>query len=126
MHYLLLQEGGANTEDPDAKLQLALFRRQARASSDKPPTGGDRQHIDNVVAAHGDKLVDHVHRDADMVGHDPHDFSDSGRRPAAGQVEEAVFLGHLVDACLGVFADQAEPVQPADVRGECLLSLIHI
>ena len=55
-----------------------------------------------------------------MVGHDPHDISDSGRRLAAGQVEEAVFLGHLVDACLGVFADQAEPVQPADVRGECL------
>ena len=110
MHYLLLQEGGANTEDPDAKLQLALFRRQAQASSDKPPTGGDRQHIDNVVTAHGDKLVDHVHRDADMVGHDPHDISDSGRRLAAGQVEEAVFLGHLVDACLGVFADQAKPV----------------
>ena len=54
MHHLLLQEGGANTEDPDPKLQLALFRRQARALSDKPPAGGDRQHIDNVVAAHGD------------------------------------------------------------------------
>ena len=103
MHYLLLQEGGANTEDPDPKLQLALFRRQARASSDKPPAGGDRQHIDNVVAAHGDKLVDHVHRDADMVGHDPHDISDSGRRLAAGQVEEAVFLGHLVNLRAGVF-----------------------
>ena len=42
MHYLLLQEGGANTEGPDLKLQLALFRRQTRASSDKPPAGGDR------------------------------------------------------------------------------------
>ena len=30
MHYLLLKEGGANTEDPDAKLQFALFRRQPR------------------------------------------------------------------------------------------------
>jgi len=29
MHYLLLQEGGASNEDPDSKLQLALFRRQA-------------------------------------------------------------------------------------------------
>ena len=79
MHYLLLQERGANTEDPDTKLQFALFQRQARASSDKPPAGGDRQHINNVVAAHGDELVDHVHRDADMVGHDPHDISDSRR-----------------------------------------------
>ena len=42
MHYLLLQEGGAHTQDPDAKLQFALFWRQARASSDKPPAGGDR------------------------------------------------------------------------------------
>ena len=86
MHYLLLQEGGANTEDPDPKLQLALFRRQARASSDKPPAGGDRQHIDNVVAAHGDKLVEHVHSNADMVWHDPHDIADTRRRLAAGQV----------------------------------------
>ena len=42
MHYLLLQERGANTEDPDTKLQFALFQRQALSSSDKPPAGGDR------------------------------------------------------------------------------------
>ena len=42
MNYLLLQEGGAKTADPDPKLQLALFRRPARVMSDEPPAGGDR------------------------------------------------------------------------------------
>ena len=88
--------------------------------SDKPSAGRDRQDIDKAVAANGDKLVEHVYRDADMVWYDPHDIADSGWRLAAGQVEETVFFGHLVDACFGVFADQAEPVQPADVRGKCL------
>ena len=42
MNYLLLQLGGANTEDLDPKLQLALFRRPVRVLSDEPSAGGDR------------------------------------------------------------------------------------
>ena len=119
MHYLLLQKGGANTEDPDPKLQLALFRRQAQPSSDKPPAGGDRQHIDNVVAAHGDKLVEHVHRDAYMVGHNPHDIADSGRGLAAGQVEEAVFFCHFVNVCLWMLQDQPKSIQSTAIIRKC-------
>ena len=86
MHYLLLQEGGANTEDPDPKLQLELFRRQARASSDKVTASCNGQHIDDIVAAHGDKLVEHVYCDADMVWYDPHDIADRRWCLAARQV----------------------------------------
>ena len=86
MNYLLLQEGSANTEDPDPKLELELLRRPARAPSDKTTASCNWQHIDDIVAAHGDKLVEHVHRDADMVWYDPHDIADTRRRLAGGQV----------------------------------------
>ena len=86
MNYLLLQEGGANTEDPDPKLQLALFLRPTRVPLDKATASCNGQHIDDIVAAHGDKLVEHVYRDADMVWYDPHDIAYSRRCLAARQV----------------------------------------
>ena len=93
--------------------------------SDKPSAGRDRQDIDKAVAANGDKLVEHVHRDTDMVRHNPQYIADSRPPVTIRDVEESMLLGHGVDSRLGMFKDQAEPVQPAGVRRECLRSRIQ-
>ena len=65
--------------------------------------GRDRQDINNAVLPDGNQSIEHIHHDTYMIGHNPQNVAYLGPPLAFSEVQEAVFLGHLVDLRAGVF-----------------------
>src|SRR5580704_19491447 len=70
------------------------------------PPRRHRQRADDLLATHHHHLVHHVDDDANVIWHDADDVADIGPGVAAGEIEEAVFLGEARDLRLWMLQDQ--------------------
>src|SRR5688500_8679317 len=77
-----------------------------------PPRRSARGHRPDGLDArptHAVHLVHHVAHHAAVIGDDLDDVADGGTRPAAGEVDDAMFLGKAGDGGLRILHHMAKP-----------------